>query len=56
MITFSQIATFLQNQFNQKPFCDLISQPIFKLYHQIKSYFKAIPIVYDMYIFYLSLH
>ena len=29
---FSKIAIFLQNQFTKKLICDLISQPIFKLY------------------------
>ena len=32
MKMFSKIATFLQNQFIKKLICDLIFQPIFKLY------------------------
>ena len=46
---FSKIATFLQSQFIEKLICDLISQLIFKLFTQIKGYFKAISMVYNMY-------
>ena len=44
----SKIKPFLQNQFIKKLICDLISQLIFKIFQQIKGYFKAIPIVYNM--------
>ena len=45
MMIFSKIASFLPNEFIKKLICDLISQPIFKLFYQIKGYFKAILII-----------
>ena len=49
MKIFPKIATFLQNQFNKKLICDLISQLIFKFFQLINGHFKASPIVYNMY-------
>ena len=53
MKMFLKIATFLQNQFTRKLICDLISQPIFKLFQQINGYFDAILIVKNMDNYYL---
>ena len=37
------------NQFIYKPIVDLVPQPIINIFEQIKGYFKATPLIYEMY-------
>ena len=50
MIITSEIAPFLQNQFSQKLIWDWFLNQFLNFAQQIKSYFKAISIVYDVYL------
>ena len=52
LIIFFKIAKLCENQFTKKLICDFTSKSIFTIIQPIEDYFKAILIIYELYIHY----